>query len=118
MRRKFTGTTSGLKDLKAVEGVYQGSREVPLADGGSSLVHKFETADGESVEVWGFGQLDFALSKLVGKYVWIKYTGMQQRKTRFGLREVHTCDVDYDDGEPSAPQPAPVQKARRRVAKQ
>lgn len=97
MRKKFSGNTVALKNIGAIEGRYKGSREVKLEGGDTCLVHTFvPTEGGVPVEVWGFGQLDWALANLTGMYVWAKYTGMQKRKTKFGERDVHTVDVDYD----------------------
>jgi hypothetical protein len=98
VRKKFSGNTLALKDIGAIEGRYDGSREVKLEGGDTSLVHTFTPKGGGlPVDVWGFGQFDWALAKLKGMYVWATYTGMQKRKTKFGEREVHTVDVDYDD---------------------
>lgn len=97
MRKKFSSNTVALKDIGAIEGHYEGSREVKLEGGGTTLVHTFVPKDGGlPVDVWGFGQLDYALAKLKGTYVWATYTGLKKRKTKFGEREVHTVDIEYD----------------------
>lgn len=109
MRKKFTGNTGSLSDLATVEGVYEGAKEVQRPDGGTSLIHTFRPkTGGDPTDIWGFGQIDFALKTLQGKYVWLTYTGMKDRQTRFGLHEVHTADVEFDDVE------SPAKPARSR----
>lgn len=98
VRKKFSGNIVALRDIGAIEGHYKGSREVKLEGGDTCLVHTFAPKDGGvPVDVWGFGQLDYALVKLKGIYVWATYTGLQKRKTKFGDRDVHTVDIEYDD---------------------
>ncbi len=98
MRKRFEGNTIALKDVGKVEGIYEGSKEVRLEGGDTCLVHTFLPREGGiPIEVWGFGQLDYALAKLKGCYVWAEYTGLQRRKTKFGEREVHTVEIEYDD---------------------
>ncbi len=76
---------------------YLGHREVETNLGISTL-HEFKKEDGTQFAIWGFTILDKKLEMIdKGSLVRITYTGKENRKTKYGQKDVHTCKVEVDN---------------------
>jgi len=81
---------------KPLEGFFLGTREINTSFG-ESLVHDFQKADGSTISVYGFTSLNCKLAIIeTGTLVQITYTGTENIKTKYGMKDVHQCVVKQD----------------------
>ena len=83
---------------KPFTGYYLGCRTFDTVSG-ESTVHLFKMKkDGARKEVYGFGTMNNILANQIphGTLVEITYTGMENKKTKRGMKDIHMCKVKAD----------------------
>jgi hypothetical protein len=98
-----SATAIDIKKQKGVshEGTYRGKREITTKVG-PQVIWDFVGEDGVGFGIYGFTNLNRAMESLSpGVLCKITYNGTQNVQTRFGMKDVHQCQVDVwqDDKE-------------------
>ena len=100
-REVGSGNTIDIKKEKdkSYEGVYQGFKEI-TTDIGQQFIYKFK--DGMTYfGIYGFTTLNMAMESIaVNAQCRITYLGTKNMKTKYGMKDVHTCRVEVDDDVP------------------
>lgn len=94
--------TVNLVEEKEFEGYYLKSKlvESDKLENGKATIHLFQLPDGETVGIWGAGQLDFKLKDIFenaqGALTRIEYLGKGKMKKGKKVLPVHNFKVQYD----------------------
>ena len=82
-----------------LEGEFQGRDEVPskLSPTGKQNLWTFLGEDGRKFGIYGFTMLDLAMENAVpGDYLYIRYLGTKNQKTKWGMKDVHQVSVEKE----------------------
>jgi len=91
-----SSTAIDIKKQKGVshEGTYQGKREIQTKIG-AQVIWNFLGEDGVAFGIYGFTNLNRAMEAVQpGTLCKIVYLGTQNVQTKFGMKDVHQCQVD------------------------
>lgn len=81
----------------AHEGIYIGHKEI-TTEIGKQQVYRFRTKQGRVFSIYGFTMLNLAMENILENSMCrITYTGTENVKTRFGMKDVHQVKVEVDD---------------------
>lgn len=102
--KRWKEVTSNPIDMKKekgrpYEGEYLGKDEIatPL---GTQFIYRFRDEHGNPFAVYGFTNLNRAMENLaIGTDCRLTYTGTQNVKTKFGMKDVHMVRVEISEGE-------------------
>ena len=88
-------------DHEPTVGIYTGSKNI-TTQLGDQVIWQFTNEDDKPFGVFGFTALNMAMESMrVGALVRLTYTGTEKRKTKYGMKDVHTVTVEVDDGKES-----------------
>ncbi len=94
----------------AHEGIYMGHKEI-TTEIGKQQIYKFRTRQGRIFSIYGFTMLNLAMENILeGSMCRITYTGTENVKTRFGMKDDHQVRVEVDDeftATPEEDEPSP-----------
>lgn len=97
----FKEVTGNAIDIKkevgtVVEGIYMGFKGI-TTDIGNQFIYKFKHKT-RITSIYGFTMLDKVMESIAtGSYCRVTYTGTENMKTRFGMKDVHQVKVEVDD---------------------